>query len=61
MRRALVREWPAFCRFYGIRPWEIDQLTTDELHEFVTQRRDFERESARLARQARQQTRKRGR
>lgn len=56
MRRALVTELPAFCRFYGVRPWELERFTTDELHEFVTQRRDYETQIARLARQQQQRS-----
>jgi hypothetical protein len=27
--------WPALTRFYGIKPWEIDLLTSGEIEAYV--------------------------
>lgn len=31
MRRALLAEWPALSRLYGLHPWDVPRLTADEL------------------------------
>lgn len=34
MRRALLKQWPAFSRIYGLHPWDVDRLTKGELLEY---------------------------
>lgn len=34
MRAALLAELPALTRFYGLRPWEVEALTLEELAEY---------------------------
>lgn len=36
MRRALREQLPAFTFFYGLKPWEIEQLTFGELETYTT-------------------------
>lgn len=35
MRRAHLRVLPAFAHWFGIRPWEFELLTFDEIEEFM--------------------------
>lgn len=44
MRRALLRQWPALSRFYGLFPWDVDRLTIDELGQYIDQYADYQRE-----------------
>jgi hypothetical protein len=45
VRRRLFGLLPALCKFYGLRPWEVEELTGDEVDEFVRQWRvEVERE-----------------
>jgi hypothetical protein len=44
IRRALLKQWPALTRFYGLFPWDVDRLTADELAQYVTQMADYQRE-----------------
>lgn len=37
MRAALLAELPALTRFYGLRPWEVEVLTLEELGEYRSQ------------------------
>ena len=37
MRAALLAELPALTRFYGLRPWEVEALTLQELAEYRRQ------------------------
>lgn len=41
MRRALLRQMPAITRFYGVKPWELDQFTFDELNEYIRQMSEY--------------------
>ncbi|HET7486834.1 MAG TPA: hypothetical protein VFJ85_02830 [Acidimicrobiales bacterium] len=43
MRRALLRSLPALTHFYGLRPWEVEMLTFDELREYQRQMADYHR------------------
>lgn len=36
MRRQLLRATPELAHYYGVRPWEIEQLTRAELDEMLT-------------------------
>lgn len=27
--------WPALTRFYGLKPWEVDLLTSGEVDEYI--------------------------
>ena len=31
MRRALLQAWPALSRVYGLHPWDVGQMTPDEV------------------------------
>ncbi len=33
----LLHELPALTKFYGLRPWEVEALTIEELHVYRTQ------------------------
>jgi len=35
MRRALGNRLPALSHFYGIKPWEVDDLTYSEVRIFL--------------------------
>ena len=35
MRRALQRAWPALSRVYGLMPWDVEQLTPDEVRGYL--------------------------
>ena len=37
MRQALLRELPAFTRFYGLKPADFDDMTLREISEYRTQ------------------------
>jgi hypothetical protein len=37
MRRALLRQWPALTRFYGLTPNTMEQFTIDEINEYIGQ------------------------
>lgn len=37
MRRALLDELPAFCHFYGLKPWDVARMTAYEIDEFRIQ------------------------
>lgn len=37
MRQALLRELPAFTRFYGLRPEDIDRMSLREISEYQVQ------------------------
>jgi hypothetical protein len=45
VRRALLRSMPAITRFYGIRPWEIEQFTMDELNEYLRSMDEYNRQA----------------
>lgn len=47
MRRALLRSWPALTRYYGLRPWDVDLLTIDELNEYLSDWEEHQRTVAR--------------
>lgn len=51
-RRALTRVLPVLAREYGLRPWDVDALTSDEVDAFLGDLRD-------RAEQRRQQQRQR--
>jgi len=36
---------PAITRFYGIRPWEIEQFTMDELNEYLRSMDEYNRQA----------------
>lgn len=36
MRQALLTELPAFTRYYGLRPEDIDRMTMREISEYQT-------------------------
>lgn len=40
----LRKQLPAFTRFYGLRPWELEQMTYGEVEEYAKQYRDYTRE-----------------
>jgi hypothetical protein len=50
VRRALLRQWPALTKFYGLFPWHVDQLTVDELAEYLRQMRAYQDEQRRQQR-----------
>ena len=52
MRRALLRSWPALSRFYGLKPWDVEQLTVDELNEYLRQFDAYQRERRAAAQRA---------
>jgi len=31
VRRALLQAWPALSRVYGLHPWDVGQMTPDEV------------------------------
>lgn len=37
MRRALLKKLPALSFYYGLKPWELADLTFDEIREFQRQ------------------------
>lgn len=37
MRQALLAQLPALTAFYGLRPWELDDMTEEELDEYTRQ------------------------
>lgn len=41
MRRALRQHLPAFAHLFGIRPWEIEDLTPLEIETFIAAARDL--------------------
>ena len=49
MRRALLKQWPALTKFYGLMPWHVERLTLDELDQYLRQLIDHEREMKRQA------------
>jgi hypothetical protein len=52
IRRALLRQWPALARFYGIHPWDVDRFTLDELNEYLRQHDDYVRQQRLAAQRA---------
>jgi hypothetical protein len=61
VRRALLRSWPALTRFYGLHPWDVERLTSDELNEYLRQFDAYQREqklAAQRAKRARGQRRR---
>ena len=58
IRRALLRQWPALTKFFGLMPWHVDRLTIDELNEYLRQFDAHQREQ-RLATQRAQRSRRR--
>lgn len=53
MRRALLKQWPALSKFYGLFPWDCDRLTLDEIREYLDQYADYQREMKRQQRRGR--------
>ena len=47
MRQALLEQLPALTAFYGIKPWELEDLTEAELDEYTRQLADHQAEVAR--------------
>ena len=41
IRRALVDEWPALSRLYGLHPWDVERLTEAELAGYLEQMRGY--------------------
>lgn len=39
MRRQLRHVWPELAHFFGVRPWEIDDLTMGEIDEMLARLR----------------------
>lgn len=37
MRRRLLKAWPALSYHFGLRPWDVDRLSMDELNEYLVQ------------------------
>jgi hypothetical protein len=37
LRRALLRRLPALSAYYGLHPWDWEQMTQDEVAEYVVQ------------------------
>ena len=35
MRRALLKAWPALSRVYGLLPWQVGDLTPDEVRAYL--------------------------
>lgn len=35
MRAALLHQWPALSRLFGLHPWDVDRLTFDELRAYL--------------------------
>ena len=35
MRRALLQAWPALSRVYGLHPWDVGQMTPDEVRAYL--------------------------
>lgn len=31
----MLRAWPALSRVYGLRPWEVELLTPDEVRAYL--------------------------
>jgi hypothetical protein len=58
IRRGLLRSWPALTKFYGLKPWDVERLTVDELNEYLRQFDAHQREQ-RLASQRAQRPRRR--
>lgn len=52
MRRALLRQMPALTRFYGLKPWELERFTFDELNEYTRQLAEHQENQAAAARAA---------
>lgn len=53
MRRALLKQWPALSKFYGLFPWDTDRLTLDELRQYVDQYAEYQRQMKRQQRRGR--------
>jgi hypothetical protein len=43
---------PALTRFYGLKPWELEQFTFDELNEYTRQLAEHQENQAAAARAA---------
>ena len=43
-----MKRLPALTAFYGLRPWEIEDLTFAELEQYLRQLDSYERELAKL-------------
>jgi hypothetical protein len=41
VRAVLLKELPALTRFYGLRPWEVEALSLEELIEYRSQMHTF--------------------
>ena len=54
MRRALLQQWPALTKFYGLMPWHVELLTLEELGEYVRQLADHNRKQAVAASRSKQ-------
>lgn len=50
MRRRYAAYLPEFSRQYGIRPWELEQLTIAELRMFLTHFETMKRDAEEAAR-----------
>jgi Tat protein secretion system quality control protein TatD with DNase activity len=59
IRRALLKQWPALARFYGIHPWDAERFTLDELNEYLRQLDEHHRQQRLAAQQAKRQTSRR--
>lgn len=53
MRRALLKQWPALSKFYGLFPWDVDRLTFDELRQYLDQYAEYQRETKRQSKRRR--------
>ena len=40
----LLQRLPALTAFYGLRPWEVEDMTFDELEEYLRQLDAYEKE-----------------
>ena len=38
---------PSLCHFYGLKPWEVEQMPRVELEVFVRQLREYQEEAKR--------------
>ena len=50
-----MRSGPAVCRFYGLKPWEFEQFTVDELNEWLRQYEQHQKDAKQAALRAKRQ------
>lgn len=53
MRRDLLKQLPALTHFYGLRPWEVEELTYAEVDEYLGQLAEYQRKTEEAARKVR--------